>query len=304
LCKAKKSGGYGFDAHWSDDFHHAVHTTLTSERNGYYQDYQGLKDVAKALSQGFVYDGCYSKFRQKEHGTDSKKLNPATFVVCTQNHDQVGNRALGDRLSQQLSFQGQKASAALLLLSPYLPLIFMGQEFGETAPFQYFIDHGDSSLVEAVRKGRRHEFREFNWKGEPPDPYAQNTFDRCNLQWYLTEEGRHRQLLNLYRDLIVLRKKWKLSEKITRSQIRVHYQEKQSWLGLEYRLRNRQRFGILYSFAGETLRLNLPFKSRSFTEILNTEALKYGGSLKKKSGRYTKDLTLQPQSAIAGRIQF
>jgi maltooligosyltrehalose trehalohydrolase len=199
-------GGFGLDAQWADDFHHTVHSLLTGERDGYYEDFRDVAHLARALRHGYVYMGDYSTHRRRRHG-NSSLLNPARqFVVCIQNHDQVGNRMLGERLSQLVDFAALKQAAALLLLSPYLPLLFMGDEYGETAPFQYFTSHSDPALVEGVRRGRAEEFAAFAWRGDVPDPQAEATFERSRLHHELREEGEHRTLYQFYRELMMLRR--------------------------------------------------------------------------------------------------
>ncbi len=177
-----RQGGYGLDAQWNDDFHHALRVVLTGEHNGYYEDFHGLKDLATALRRGFVHSGQYSPYRRRRHGSSSEHCAPSQFVVFSQNHDQIGNRAIGDRLSARLPDDALKVALAAVLLSPFLPLLFMGEEYGETAPFQYFIEHGDPDLIEAVRQGRRLEFAAFGWKAEEiPDPQDEATFLRSKL---------------------------------------------------------------------------------------------------------------------------
>jgi maltooligosyltrehalose trehalohydrolase len=205
LITPREMGGYGMDAQWSDDFHHCVHTLLTGERQGYYQDYGSVKQLAEAIKAGFVYSGAYSRYRRRRHGSPSGDLPGQRFVVCTQNHDQVGNRLLGERLSTLVSFEALKLAAGLLLLAPNIPLLFMGEEYGETAPFQYFISHTDPDLVEAVRAGRRREFASFAWQGEPPDPQDEATFQACTLDFSLRDHGLHHVLLAFYRQLLRLR---------------------------------------------------------------------------------------------------
>jgi len=198
--------GLGMDAQWSDDFHHSVHALLTGERTGYYQDFGGIEHLATALNDGFVYSGQYSEFRKCRHGNSSRDFPAQQFVVCTQNHDQVGNRMLGERLSQLVSCEDLKLAAGLMLLSPYLPLLFMGEEYGETAPFLYFTSHSDRQLIEAVRKGRKAEFAHFQWQGEPPDPQDERTFQRSKLNWELRRERQHCVLLDFYCELLRLRR--------------------------------------------------------------------------------------------------
>jgi maltooligosyltrehalose trehalohydrolase len=206
LVHALEEGGYGLDAVWSDDFHHALHVLLTGERVGYYEDFHGAGDLARAYREGFVYSGQYSSYRMRRHGNSAGSLPGSRLVVFSQNHDQVGNRMRGDRLSELTDFEGLKFSAGAMLLSPFLPLLFMGEEYGETAPFPYFVSHTDPQLVEAVRKGRREEFARFTWQGEVPDPQAEETFLRAQLHWELREQGRHRALRDFYAELLRLRR--------------------------------------------------------------------------------------------------
>ncbi len=201
------AGGWALDAQWSDDFHHAVHAVLTGERSGYYADFGDLDDVQKALRDRFVYDGRYSPHRRRRHGAPARDIPGERFVICLQNHDQVGNRAAGERLSTLVSFEQQKLAAALLLLSPYVPMLFMGEEWGETNPFLYFASHGDESLVEAVRNGRREEFKAFGWGEDVPDPFAVETFERSKLDRSKLEQPRHAAMRALYRELLQLRRR-------------------------------------------------------------------------------------------------
>ena len=194
-------GGHGLDGQWSDDFHHALHTVLTGEHKGYYEDFGTLEQLAAAYEQGFVYDGHYSRHRRRRHGNSPRQRPPSQLVVYAQNHDQVGNRALGERLSRLVPDEALKVAAATVLLSPFTPLLFMGEEYGETAPFQYFIDHGDRDLIEAVRRGRREEFSAFDWT-EVPDPDAAETFARSRPVFPDTETP----LFRWYTRLIQCRK--------------------------------------------------------------------------------------------------
>ncbi len=207
LVRDPDQGGYGLDAQWSDDFHHAVHAALTGERAGYYGDYGNVCDIAKALEDRFVYDGQFSAYRRRQHGARAADVSGDHFVIAIQNHDQVGNRARGDRLSALLSFDRRKLAAALLLLAPYVPLLFMGEEYGEIHPFLYFVSHGDPALVEAVRAGRRREFEHFGWGDTIPDPQAEDTFATSKLDRSVMSSGEHAQLVALYRDLLHLRER-------------------------------------------------------------------------------------------------
>ena len=207
LVRPPELGGYGLDALWNDDFHHCLHTLITRERTGYYEDYGEFSQLVKAYGEGFAYSGEYSRFRRRRHGSVSRDIPAERFVVFAQNHDQVGNRMLGDRLSQVVSLEELKLAAGLVLLSPFIPLLFMGEEYAETTPFPYFISHSDTDLVEAVRRGRRDEFAAFGWQGEVPDPQDARTFLRAKLNHELRNADEHLVLLKFYRELIGLRKK-------------------------------------------------------------------------------------------------
>ncbi|HZD78567.1 MAG TPA: malto-oligosyltrehalose trehalohydrolase [Actinomycetota bacterium] len=202
----RELGGMGLDALWSEGFHHALHALVTGERDGYYVDYGTLELMARAMTEGWVFAGQYSRFWGRRHGSSPRPVTPDRFVVYAQNHDQVGNRALGERLSALVPFEDLKLVAGLLLLSPFVPLLFMGEEYGELAPFRYFVSHGDPDLIEAVRRGRREEFAAFGWPGEPPDPQDLRTFLRSRLRPGLREREPHRFLLELYRELLRLRR--------------------------------------------------------------------------------------------------
>jgi maltooligosyltrehalose trehalohydrolase len=210
LLKPPELGGYGLSGIWSDDFHHSVHALLTGERDGYYQDFGQGEHLAKALNDVFVYDGCYSAYRRRRHGSKVRDLNRAAFLVCIQNHDHVGNRAKGDRFGTLLSPEARRLACGLLLLSPCTPLLFMGEEYGETRPFPFFCSFSDPQLIEAVRRGRRAEFANmaFQWKTEIPDPQDPATFQAARLNWSWPEGSPHSQLRRLYRDLLSARRRW------------------------------------------------------------------------------------------------
>jgi maltooligosyltrehalose trehalohydrolase len=205
-ARPSDKGGLGLDVLWCDDFHHALHSLIADEDIGYYIDYGGVEHLVKSLKEGFVYSGEYSKFRKRNHGTSSKDLPAACFIVFLQNHDQVGNRLRGDRIFSLVSFEAQKLAAGIVLLSPFIPLLFMGEEYGETRPFMYFTSHSDPDLVRGVRQGRKKEFESFNWEAEPSDPQDIKTFINSRLDWSLRAAGEHNILLDFYRELIHIRK--------------------------------------------------------------------------------------------------
>jgi maltooligosyltrehalose trehalohydrolase len=200
-------GGYGMDAQWSDDFHHALHAVLTGERVGYYADFGTLGQLAKSLRQAFVYDGCYSEHRRRRHGRTPTGIPATRFLGYLQDHDQIGNRAQGERSSMLLSPGLVKVAAALVLLGPSVPMLFQGEEWAASTPFQYFTDHDDPELGRAVTEGRRREFESFGWNPEEvPDPQDPETFRRSKLNWDEVGSVQHADVLDWHRRLIALRR--------------------------------------------------------------------------------------------------
>ncbi|GGI07968.1 malto-oligosyltrehalose trehalohydrolase [Egicoccus halophilus] len=206
LVRSPDLGGHGLDGQWLDDVHHALHVAFTGEQTGYYEDFDGLVDLQRALRDRYVMAGRYSPHRQRTVGRSGRDVPYFRFVACTQNHDQVGNRMLGERQSHLLEPGQLRASAGALLLAPFTPMLWMGQEYAETAPFQYFVSHTDPELVEAVRTGRRREFAYFADQGEAPDPQATETFERSRLDWSRRDADGHATVLALYRELLRLRR--------------------------------------------------------------------------------------------------
>ena len=208
FVRNRDAGGYGLDAAWADDWHHSLHSALTAERTGYYEDFGSLEKLGKALRQAWVYDGEWSRHHQKIRGRRARDLPSHRFVIAVQNHDQVGNRATGDRMSALVDEGSLQAAAALLLTAPFTPMLFQGEEWAASSPFQYFTDHADPDLGAAVREGRRREFAAFGWLPEAvPDPQDRATFDRSKLVWDELDEPYHRRVLDWYRALIELRRR-------------------------------------------------------------------------------------------------
>jgi maltooligosyltrehalose trehalohydrolase len=251
-------GGYGLDAHWSDDFHHAVHRYFTGESAGYYADFRGLEDVAAALRDGYVYQGQYSQFRQRRHGRPPAGVGADQLVVCAQNHDQIGNRARGERLSMLLDVPQLKAVAALTILSPFVPMLFQGEEWGARTPFLYFTDHQDPNLARAVTEGRTREFASFQWAGEVPDPQAAETFERSKLDWSEMTRSPHAELLDWHRRLIALRAARPLGK--GRAKPKVKFDEKAQWLRFEY-----AGLAAAFNFGDAPRRVPLPAGSWELT---------------------------------------
>jgi maltooligosyltrehalose trehalohydrolase len=230
LVTCREGGGYGLDAQWNDDFHHALHTVLTGESNGYYEDFGSLEQLAKALQHAFVYDGVYSPYRDRLHGRPVIGLSGHHFIVFAQNHDQVGNRARGERLSQLVSIGKQKIAAALVLTSPFVPMLFQGEEFGASSPFQYFSQHEDPELGERVSHGRKTEFEAFGWKPDDiPDPQNPATFERSKLKWNEIHDEPHAGLLTWYKNLIALRRSHSALTDGRLDRVHVKFDERAKW---------------------------------------------------------------------------
>lgn len=210
LIHPEDRGGYGLDGLWSDDFHHSVHALLTGERDGYYLDFGEAAQVTKTFNDVFVYDGRYSPFHRRRHGSRVGTIDRTKFVICVQNHDQVGNRARGERLGTLVPPSSQRLACGLLLLSPCVPLLFMGEEYGEQRPFPFFCSFDDPVVVEGVRRGRREEFAAlaFRWGAEIPDAQDAKTFAAAKLDWEWPEGSASAKRRQLYRDLLSARRRW------------------------------------------------------------------------------------------------
>jgi maltooligosyltrehalose trehalohydrolase len=206
VIKSPEVGGYGFDLQWLDDFHHALYVLLDPKGQQYFADFGAKEQLEKALKDGFVHSGEYVEFRRRKYGRSSAGVPGDKFITFIQNHDQIGNRMLGERLSVLVSFDALKLGAAMVLLSPYIPMLFMGEEYAEDNPFLYFVSHTDKDLIKAVQEGRKEDFAKFQFEGNPPDPQNEKTFDSSKLQWQKRNKGRHRVMLNWYTELIRLRR--------------------------------------------------------------------------------------------------
>jgi maltooligosyltrehalose trehalohydrolase len=254
LVRARELGGYGLDAQWSDDLHHALHSVLTGETNGYYADFGRIEHIARALTQGFVYAGEYSPFRERRHGQPLGDISGHKLLGYLQNHDQVGNRARGERIGHLAPEGLARIGAALVVVSPYVPMLFQGEEFNASAPFQYFTNHQNQELAEAVRKGRREEFRQFGWDPEQvPDPQAEETFQRSKLDWSEVERSPHRERLAFYRALLKLRRESPDLLDGRRDLVKVEFDEAQRWLRVQ-----RGSVSLVVNFGSSPVELAAP----------------------------------------------
>jgi maltooligosyltrehalose trehalohydrolase len=276
LVRSSERGGFGLDGAWSDDFHHAVHVALTGEQNGYYADFKGAASIARAVQDRYAYGGTYSGFRRRRHGAPAADIPADQFVVFSQNHDQVGNRARGDRLSTIVSFERQKLAAAMVLLSPYVPLLFMGEEYGETNPFLYFVSHHSPELIEAVRKGRSEEFKSFAWQGTVPDPAAESTFQASRLNWDRPAQPGHRELLAMYHTLTRLRQ----SEPALRpGETKIDAQTTEAPPSVQWRLRHTSSKELVacFNLSAEPVEFAIQAAEADWTMIFSTDARRFGG---------------------------
>ena len=266
-------GGYGLDAQWSDDFHHSVHALLTKEDRGYYSDFVGMKPMAVTLKEAWYFHGQYSNFRKRHFGNSPVGLAASKFVVFTQNHDQVGNRAFGERLVALVDFESAKLAAGINLLSPFVPLLFMGEEYGETAPFQYFTSHGDRDLVEAVRRGRREEFADFGWEEEVPDPQDESTYQRSHVDHRLKEKGKHQTLLRFYHELIRIRQEFSLGSAPSRTVRELG----DDALLLIFNITSKS-LAILFNFAQHPVTLDVPDLHGTWIARLDSAGARWSGT--------------------------
>ena len=267
--------GYGMDAQWNDEFHHALRVAAGGERNGYYADYNGIQHLAKAYRDAYVYDGIYMPRRARIVGKSTAGHAGRQFVVFSQNHDQIGNRMLGERPGQLVSTEMQKLMAGAVISSPYLPMLFMGEEWGESNPFMYFVSHSDLALIDAVRLGRKKEFSAFQGPFATPDPQDVATFERSKLDWSRLTQEPHRTFLRYYQALLALRKQSSLRHP-NRESVAVVVDEVRQTLTL-FRQHPHSSAGqaeetvvCLMNFSKEIQSLTLPVSERAWHKLLDS----------------------------------
>ncbi len=273
---ATEMGGVGADSQWNDDFHHALHTVLTGESHGYYKDYGKVSQLAKAYTDGFIFDGCYSTNRACHYGADSRHLDGIRFVICSQNHDQVGNRPIGERLSMILEFPQLKLAAVALLTAPAVPLIFMGEETAAKSPFLYFVSHSDPSLIDGVREGRKKEFREFfATGGDPPDPQAEKTFLQSKVKPDTSKQGK--AITDLYTTLLRLRKEISALRPGNKRRTFAEANDHRRTLVIS-RHDDESTVLCLFNFAEAEQIVTVPAAEGEWSVLLDTDSKKYEGS--------------------------
>lgn len=254
LVLSTDAGGFGLDAAWNDDFHHALHALLTGERDGYYADFGEMQQLAETLEHAWVYRGDYSRERERRHGREPIGLPGDRFIGFIQNHDQVGNRARGERIAELVGLQRAKIAAAVVFAAPFVPLVFQGEEWAASAPFLYFTDHRDPALGDAVRRGRREEFARFGWDpDEVPDPQAPATFAASVLDWEERDAGPHAEMLAWHRELTVLRRSTPQLLDPRLSRVTCRYDEERGWFVME-----RGAIGLAFNLAAEARQIEMP----------------------------------------------
>jgi maltooligosyltrehalose trehalohydrolase len=276
LINSPQIGGYGLDAQWDDNFHHALRTLLTGETTGYYEDFGQFSQLVKAYTEAFVFTGEYSRYRKRRHGGEAKQSPTSQFVVFSQNHDQVGNRKCGDRLSASQPLEKLLLTAGVVILSPYLPLLFMGEEYGEKAPFHYFVDHSDPALIEAVRKGKHEEHASGICEGEIPDPAAESTFLESKIDLTRTREGEQALLLDFYRQLLALRSRLPALQVFRRDQMEVTGIPQQRVLSI-LRCADHGAVFCMYSFSNTQEEVAVCLPQGNWEKILDSSAQQWRG---------------------------
>ncbi|WP_426328683.1 malto-oligosyltrehalose trehalohydrolase [Pedobacter sp. R-06] len=290
--------GYGMDAQWVDEFHHALRVCTGQTKEGYYSDFNGVVDLAKSYQDAYVYTGQYSTHRQKKFGMPVQNASGAKFVVFSQNHDQVGNRMLGERSSALVSFEMLKVMAAAVFCSPFLPLIFMGEEWAETNPFQFFVSHSDEELIEAVRKGRKAEFAAFYNNGDTPDPLDESTFERSKLDWKKNDEPKHKIMFSYYKTLIALRKQHPVLANLDRKNVYAEAFSKKNCLVLK-RWKDRGEIIVMFNFSKQKQMLSIDPAFKQASVLLDSTLLKWGGPNPESNSIPAEgQITLFPESIL------
>lgn len=294
-----EKGGYGLDAQWTDEFHHALHSVVTGEVNGYYEDFGEVAQLAKSLQDGYVFTGQYSKHRKKHFGVLPKDNPYSQFVVFAQNHDHIGNRFLGDRITTHMSFEALKLIAATVLLSPQVPLLFMGEEYGETNPFQYFIHHTNEDLVNMVRNGRKEEFHYFNWEGEVPDPQSEEIFRQCKLSFNYEHDEKRMRLLEYYKKLIALRKSHTVLQGRDRNAITVYHRPEENKIIGFTRQHNGKQLLIVLNFDNQPRCFSQPMShaGRKIFDSSGTEWLG-PGAVTPEELKPQQRISINPESVV------
>jgi maltooligosyltrehalose trehalohydrolase len=294
VVERPEAGGLGMDAQWTDDLHHSLRALLTGERAGHYRDYGSVEHVARAYRGGYVYQGQHSAARGRRHGASTRSIPAHRFVVFAQNHDQVGNRAGGDRLSTMVGFEQLKLAAGVILLSPFIPMLFMGEEYGETAPFHYFISHSDPGLAEAVRRARAKELAFFGWDDEPPDAQDEATFLRSKLDRRTAEEASGGALVEFYRELLRLRREMPALARLSKDDLEARSDDRRRTLVVR-RWAEGHEVLTAFNFGDRPAEVSVPASPGLWSVILDSADSRWGGP--RRSG--PSSLPATPNASIS-----
>ncbi|QRQ99948.1 malto-oligosyltrehalose trehalohydrolase [Dyadobacter sandarakinus] len=290
-----EKGGYGMDAQWIDEFHHALRVASGQSKTGYYSDFEPITSLAKSYQDAYVFDGQYSDHRKRKFGIKAEGFPGSSFIVFSQNHDQVGNRMLGERTSELLSWEMQKLLAGAVMVSPFLPMLFMGEEWSEPHPFQYFVSHTDPELAEAVRTGRKKEFAAFHLEGEAPDPMSEDTFNGSRLQWELVNQEPHKSMFEYYKELIALRKSNPALHTPDRSLVRVYADEARQLIWLT-RSANGQNVLAILNFSDQQQEVAGPDNIKEMVKLIGSADEKWRGPLNGDEQSTPDKIRVSPES--------
>lgn len=296
----RTEGGFGLHVQWIDEFHHALHSWLTGETNGYYADFGDFEHIIRAYRDTYVYNGVYSPHRKKIFGSSAEGHPYDQFVVFSQNHDHIGNRMLGERLSRLISFEALKLAAAAYILSPYIPMLFMGEEWAETAPFYYFVSHTDPELVKAVREGRKREFADFHAQGEMPDAQSKETFQASKLNWSFRENPEQNAMWHFYQRLIRIRKSSEAYSITERDTLQILSWENHSCIGLLKSGRKESVLTLLNFSQNSASLISLDQLEGTYRLMLNSTDTEWKGNKKEAPEQLQtgQTVSLPPLSAF------
>ncbi|HEV7332747.1 MAG TPA: malto-oligosyltrehalose trehalohydrolase [Flavisolibacter sp.] len=264
-------GGYGFDGQWLDDFHHALYVKLNPEDKDRYYDFGSMEQVVKAYNEGFVHSGEWVRFRKRKHGASSKGIPGNRFIAFNLNHDQVGNRAGGERLCMLVNFERVKLAAAALFLSPYVPMLFMGEEYADNTPFFYFISHSDEELIRAVQKGRREEFKDYGFEGEIPDPQDEQTFLRSKVHWEKRNAPDHQTILQWHKALMGLRQNKTPLKNFSKNDCRAEVISEDAFLLVRKALESEEKLACFFNLSEAAIDVVIPEELTGSTKLLDSK---------------------------------
>jgi maltooligosyltrehalose trehalohydrolase len=300
VLNSPDKGGYGFTAQWLDDFHHALYVLLDTNGQPRYEDFGTMAQLVKAFNEGFVLSGDYVKFRKRKYGASSAGIPGDRFVVFNQNHDQIGNRPNGDRLSTLIDFDRQKIAVAAMILSPYVPMFFMGEEYAEENPFYYFVSHRDPHLIEAVREGRKKEFANYGGMVDAKDPQDERTFLDSKLQWDKRNTGKHQVMNRWVKDLLTLRKENPVFRTVEKNSLYAYELQKGCMVLHRHAEQNLTELICVFNLEQEEIVYTLPSHGAHWKMLLNSTAYPGNGNVTAPADDLTNsnEIIVPPQAVI------